>query len=249
MNGFCGMDAQYKTTGTIFDDVTTIAIIDASLGDTPAQENIERLTAAETIPFKASRGAIPPPPTSDVRGYDAGIVTGSQCSVYEDQKWIHELTDWAREAHAADVPILGICWGHQLLAQALGGRIVAMDEYELGYKTIRQVSESKLFAGISNEFVAFETHSDRVYELPDGAIRLAENDRGVQAFRMDQTYGVQFHPEYDRETAEHVTRRKDLPQERIQAVLEEITESTYEASKAARRVFENFETLVNTRSD
>ncbi len=224
-----------------------IAIIDASIGDTPARENLERMTSTETTTFKASEGDIPPPPTDAEWGFDAVIVSGSQVSVYEDHEWIHELTDWVRQVHAGGIPILGICWGHQFLAQALGGRIVAMGRYELGYKTISQVRDSPLFEGIPDEFGAFETHSDRVYELPEQAEILAKNEIGNQAFQLGQTYGVQFHPEYDRQTAEEVTKGKDLPEERIDAVLSGITADTYEKAKVAARVFDNFESLVENR--
>lgn len=225
--------------------VSHIAIVDASIGETPAQGNLERMTAAETTTFKVSEDDIPPPPSSADWTYDGVLISGSQVSVYEDLDWIHELTDWARTVHAGGIPMLGICWGHQFLAQALGGRIVAMDRYELGYKTIRQIEESRLFEGIPPEFVAFETHSDRVYELPDQAESLATNEVCNQAYRLGQTYGVQFHPEYDMETAEHVTERKELPEERIAAVLEGITEATYEEAKIAARVFDNFESIVD----
>ncbi|MFB6109535.1 MAG: type 1 glutamine amidotransferase [Halodesulfurarchaeum sp.] len=218
-----------------------IALIDASIGETPAQENFERVVPSELTAFKVSEGDPLPTVESD---FDAVLITGSQRSVYEDRPWIHRLTDWTREVHAAGVPMLGICWGHQLLAQALGGRVVAMDEYELGYETIERTAKSPLFEGIPETFVAFETHSDRVYELPAGAALLAENDRGIQAFEIGSTYGVQFHPEYDRETAEHVTKRKDLPPERIESVLAEITAEKYEAAKPARQVFENFEAIA-----
>jgi GMP synthase (glutamine-hydrolysing) len=227
--------------------VLNIALIDASIGATPAQENFERVLSADLTGFKVSDGIDPPPVPTVKSDFDAVIVTGSQCSVYEDRPWIHRLTDWARAVHEAGVPMLGICWGHQFLAQALGGRIVAMAEYELGYETIRRTAESPLFEGLPEEFVAFETHSDRVYELPEGARLLAENERGIQAFELDGSYGVQFHPEYDLETAEQVTKRKDLPEEQIAAVLAEITPEASEAARPARRVFENFESIVAAR--
>ncbi|WP_095532144.1 type 1 glutamine amidotransferase [Halodesulfurarchaeum formicicum] len=224
--------------------VLDIALIDASIGETPAQRNFERVTEAALTGFKVSEGAEPPTVTGPEAAFDAVIVTGSQCSVYEDRPWIHRLTEWAREAHAAGVPLFGICWGHQFLAQALGGRIVAMDDYELGYRAITRTTESRLLDGIPETFVAFETHSDRVYELPEGATRLAENDVGIQAYRLGRTYGVQFHPEYDMETARKVTRGKDLPAERIESVLAEITPETFEKARPAARVFENFEAIV-----
>jgi GMP synthase (glutamine-hydrolysing) len=229
--------------------VTKTLLIDASIGETPAQENLERMTEGETITYKVSEDDIPPPPTDEAWLYDGVIISGSQVSVYEDRLWIHDLTEWIRQVHAGGIPVLGICWGHQFLAQALGGRIVAMGEYELGYTTISQVQESPLFEDIPPEFVAFETHSDRVYELPESATRLAENETGIQAFAIGRSYGVQFHPEYDMETAKHVTKRKDLPEARIEAVLDGITDEIYEEAKFAAQVFDNFASIVaNNRS-
>lgn len=217
-----------------------IAVVDASVGETPAQRNLERELNAETTVFQASTGEIPPTPSSSAWPFDGVVVSGSQTSVYDDHDWIHELTEWARQVHEADIPSLGICWGHQFFAQALGGRVVDMDEYELGYKTVERVGDDPLFDGISKQFWSFETHSDRVAELPPGAVTLARNEFGVQAYRVGRTYGVQFHPEYDRQTAEWVIDGKDLPTERLVAARETLTDETVEAATEAKRVFENF---------
>lgn len=217
-----------------------VALLDASLGDTPAERNLRRELDATVDVYKLPEGALPPSVASAEWEYDAVVVSGSQTAVYEDRDWIHEATDWIRPVHERGVPILGICWGHQFLAQALGGRVVDMGEYELGYRELRRVGEDPLFDGVPERFVSFETHSDRVAELPAGASVLARNDFGVQAFRLGRTYGVQFHPEYDRRTAVWVTEGKDLPDERIQRVLDGITDETVAEAKAATAVFGNF---------
>jgi GMP synthase (glutamine-hydrolysing) len=223
---------------------TTIAIVDASVGDTPAERNLTREIDGETTVYKASEGQIPPPTTGGPREYDGVVVSGSQTSVYDDRDWIHSLTSWVREVHHAGVPILGVCWGHQFLAQALGGRVVDAGEHELGYRTVTQVEEDPLFSGISESFVAFESHSDRVVRLPDGAVELAHNDAGLQAFRLGSTYGVQFHPEYDRRTAEWVVGNKDLSRERLNAVRATITDEAVAKAREATRVFDTFRALV-----
>jgi GMP synthase (glutamine-hydrolysing) len=227
--------------------MTQFAVLDASLGETPAQRNVDRELDGETTGFEVSEGEFPPEPTGDDWSFDGVVISGSQSSVYDDRDWIHRLTDWFRRAHADGVPALGICWGHQFIAQALGGRVADMGEYELGYRSSTHFGDDALFAGVPATFTAFETHSDRVVELPPGASKLAENDVGVQAFRVGSAFGVQFHPEYDLETARSVTREKDLPQERIDAVLEGITESAYEEARAATGVFDNFRRFVERR--
>jgi GMP synthase (glutamine-hydrolysing) len=68
----------------------------------------------------------------------------------------------------------------------------------------------------------------------------------VQAFRVEATYGVQFHPEYDRETAEWVVRGKDLVADRVESVLAGITDETVADAETAKTVFDNFLSLVET---
>jgi GMP synthase (glutamine-hydrolysing) len=222
-----------------------IAVLDASVGETPAERNLVReledaSAEIDIDVYKLPAGERPPTVASAAWRYDGVVVSGSQTSVYEDRDWIHEATAWVRRVHAADVPVLGICWGHQFIAQALGGRVVDMGEYELGYRQISRLGEDPLFDGIPEQFVSFETHSDRVAELPRGAVVLARNDNGVQAYRVNSTYGLQFHPEYDRQTAVWVTEGKDLPDERIQEVLDGITDESVAAAEAAKTVFGNF---------
>ncbi|MFC6784484.1 type 1 glutamine amidotransferase [Halobaculum halobium] len=219
---------------------TRLAVLDASVGETPAEENLRRELDADVTVYKISEGVFPPSVSSSEWRFNGVVISGSQTSVYDDHDWIHEATEWVRRVHEADVPILGICWGHQFLAQALGGRVVDMGTYELGYELISRIGDDPLFDGVPQEFVSFETHSDRVAEVPPGATTLARNEIGVQAFRIGRAYGVQFHPEYDRQTAEWVTEGKDLPEERIQAALDGITDESVEHARAAKTVFDNF---------
>ncbi|MEF8831400.1 MAG: gamma-glutamyl-gamma-aminobutyrate hydrolase family protein, partial [Halobacteriales archaeon] len=155
---------------------------------------------------------------------------------------------WVADAVDAGLPHLGVCFGHQLLADVLGGEVADMGEYELGYRTVRHHG-GRLFDGIEEEFLAFATHSDAVTELPPGAELIAENDYGVHGFRKDPAFAVQFHPEYDLETAARVTRGKDLPDERIEAVLDGITEANYRRAVEAKQVFGNFLDYVREHRD
>jgi len=216
------------------------AVLDASLGDTPAERNLRRELDSAVDVYKLSEGVFPPTISARDWRYDAVVVSGSQLSVYDDRDWIHKATEWIRRAHDADVPILGICWGHQFLAQALGGRVVDMGEYEIGYRDISRVGEDPLFEGIDPTFTSFETHSDRVAELPPGASTVARNDTGLQAFRVGSSWGVQFHPEYDRQTAEWVIQAKEFTDDRIETLLDGVTEETVTAAVEAKRLFDNF---------
>jgi GMP synthase (glutamine-hydrolysing) len=226
---------------------TTIAIVDASVGETPAARNLTREIDAETTVYKASAGQFPPA-ASGMRDIDGVVISGSQTAVYEDKDWIHHLGMWVRDGAAADVPMLGICWGHQILAQSLGGRVVDMGEHELGYRTIERVGDDPIFDGLPRSVTAFQTHSDRVAELPPGAVELARNDYGNQAFRLGSTYGVQFHPEYDLETAEWVVGNKDLSAAKRDTVTAGLNEENVASARDVKAVFDNFLDIVATHS-
>jgi len=219
----------------------SVALLDASLGDTPAERNLRReLDAAVTV-FKLSDGEFPPV-VGAAFPFDAAVISGSQTSVYDDEPWITETEAWVREAVGAGLPVLGICWGHQLLAQALGGDVDPMGSHELGYATVDLIDSDPLFDGFGASFVAFETHSDEVTRLPAAASVLAENDRALQAFRVRNAWGVQFHPEYDLDTARWVTENKrgHLTDATVDAIVDTITPARHAETADATRVFDNF---------
>jgi GMP synthase (glutamine-hydrolysing) len=220
-----------------------IVLLDASHGTEHTRRNFRRELDATLAEFDVTSGAFP----ADF-AYDAVVVTGSRSSVYWDEPWIGDLIDWVARAADRGLPVLGVCYGHQVLAEALGGRVTAMDDVELGYREVCRVDDGDpLLAGLDSPFVAFETHSDRVVELPSGATLLAENDRGIQAFRRGDCWGVQFHPEYDRGSAERVTKGADLPEKRIRGVLADIDDDNYAAACRTRRLFDNFTDGVRAR--
>jgi len=222
-----------------------LALLDASHGTEHTRPNFRREFDAALAEFDVTAGELPPD-----FAFDGVVVTGSRSSVYWDEPWIDGLVDWLADAADRGLPILGVCYGHQALAEALGGRVEAMDDIELGYRTIERLDDGDpLLADLDAPFTAFETHSDRVVELPPDATLLAENDRGVQAFRRGDCWGVQFHPEYDRASAERVTKGKDLPEERIRSVLDGIDDENYAAACRTKRLFDNFTDSVRARRD
>ncbi|MGM0399429.1 MAG: type 1 glutamine amidotransferase [Halobacteriota archaeon] len=226
-----------------------IALLDASLGDTPAERNFRREVDAEIEAYKVSEGADPPPVAeSDGRSYDGAIISGSQASVYDDEAWIEAVADWTRAAIRESIPVLGVCWGHQLVAAATGGTVEPIGRYEIGYRTIEVTDDDPLFDGMPADFVAFETHSDEVTALPEDAVELARNDCTIQSFRVGSAYGVQFHPEYDLQTARWIVDGKDLQPEREAAIREDLTRDRYQEASIATRVFDNFLAIVDDAS-
>ncbi|QKG91758.1 gamma-glutamyl-gamma-aminobutyrate hydrolase family protein [Halorubrum salinarum] len=226
------------------------ALLNAAHDGANTRRNFRREIDADLVEFDAVDGDLP-----DHTEFDGVVVTGSRSSVYWDEAWIPPLVDYVAEAADAGVPVLGVCYGHQVLAEALGGRVAGMDGFEIGYNEIRRVRDDPLFEGIGETFTAFTTHGDAVVELPPSATLLAENDRGVHAFRDGHCWGVQFHPEYDAETARDVTdgKRDQIGDARVDAVLESITPEAYDAACEAKALFENFtayaERLAAERAD
>ncbi|TMT85133.1 hypothetical protein E2L06_00340 [Haloterrigena sp. H1] len=212
-----------------------IAVLNAAHQDKNTTRNFRRELDASLAEFDATDGTVP-----DDFDYDGAVVTGSRSSVYWDDDWMRPVKEWVAEAIDRGIPFLGVCWGHQLLAEVLGGTVDDMGVYEVGYSEIEHTGDSRLFDGIDETFTAFTSHSDAVVDLPSGADPLAKNEYSNHGFRKDRVFGVQFHPEYDSKTARELVHRKDLSEERLESILAEITEENYQQSCEAKLVFDNF---------
>jgi GMP synthase (glutamine-hydrolysing) len=142
----------------------------------------------------------PKPPVQDPR---AVIIAGSLASAYDSDAWITQLTRYIHEWVEKDIPMLGVCFGHQLIAQALGGTVQPNPKgWELGRVPIyltEKGTEDYLFKGCPDVFHAMQTHQDAVVELPPQAECLALSDLcGIQSFRIgEKIRTIQFHPEFN----------------------------------------------------
>ena len=122
------------------------------------------------------------------------ILSGGPASVYEEGA-PHSEPSLINEA---DFPVLGICYGLQLMAQQLGGEVKPSGSRGYGYGRLTVVDDTtKLFAGVPNELDVWLSHGDRVTQLPAGFHMTGKTDEGVNAFENPERniYGVQFHPE------------------------------------------------------
>jgi GMP synthase (glutamine-hydrolysing) len=127
------------------------------------------------------------------------VVTGSAASVTERQPWMLAAGEFMVRAAREGKPLLGICFGHQLLGQALGGRVEKNPRgREIGTTTLEVLEDDPLFSAV-RPFVANQTHVDSVQVLPPGARRVARTPLDdYSAFRYgERAWGVQFHPEFD----------------------------------------------------
>jgi GMP synthase-like glutamine amidotransferase len=142
------------------------------------------------------------PVPKDVRGVGGLIILGGPMGAYEQDKYPFLRSESAliEKAIAAGRPVLGICLGAQLIAQALGARVFPGEKREVGWAPITLTAEGlddPLFAGSENMLTVFHLHAD-TYELPpDGANLATSAMYEQQAFRWgDLVYGFQFHLEF-----------------------------------------------------
>ncbi|MDY7228631.1 glutamine amidotransferase [Hyalangium rubrum] len=138
---------------------------------------------------------------TDISGYDAVMMTGSPLSVTRLEPWMERAAELMVGAEERGIPVLGVCFGHQLLAHAYGGRVVRNPQgREIGTVEVRLTEHGRadpLFQGLSETIAVQATHEDIVPEPPAGAVVLAGNtNTAVQALAFrPHTRGVQFHPE------------------------------------------------------
>lgn len=141
-------------------------------------------------------------PLPDIRTCGGIIITGSHAMVTDNHLWSVKLEQWLPDLILANVPILGICYGHQILARALGGTV---DYHPLGEEAgtvtlqLTPAAETDLlFRDLPTTFSAHASHSQTVTTLPIDAVLLAFNaHESHHAFRFGKlAWGVQFHPEY-----------------------------------------------------
>ncbi len=143
------------------------------------------------------------------------VVTGSPAMVTDRADWSVKTADWL--ANALDrVPILGVCYGHQLLGEAAGGRVL---DNPLGRQvgTLRaqltaEGKQDKLLEVLPDPLIVHASHRQALVELPAGAVRLAETSRDPNhAFRVgERAWGVQFHPEFDADITRAYIREREV---------------------------------------
>ncbi|WP_427030237.1 glutamine amidotransferase [Halomonas sp. H2] len=130
------------------------------------------------------------------------VITGSHSMVSDAEPWSEALKPWLQEALASDIPMLGVCYGHQLMAAAFGG----ISDYhpagrESGTHTVRLTQagqQDPLFRQLPKRFAAHLTHAQSVMQAPHGSTVLAHNSHDAhQALRYGPLqWSVQFHPEF-----------------------------------------------------
>ena len=157
--------------------------------------------------YAAHAGELPATP----QDCEAWLISGSRASVFESRPWIDGVASFVRAAYEARVPQLGICFGHQLLAHALGGRTErAAGGWGLGHVEATLLPAAGV--GLPERLRLPVAHQDQVVELPPGAERLAAAAHCPNLmFRLgDRVLGVQPHPEFPTALMRDITLEKSL---------------------------------------
>lgn len=150
--------------------------------------------------INVSEGELPHHPSE----YIAAVISGSHANVNQRMPWIKQLKDWIITARYSNIPVLGICFGHQIIAEALGGIVKPNPKgLNIGIGNILLTEEGKkddLFKQTGKSFETYKYHNYSIKQLPTGALLLAQNEsNGIEAFRIDKIYGIQFHVEFTTE--------------------------------------------------
>jgi GMP synthase-like glutamine amidotransferase len=149
----------------------------------------------EFIVYDVLRGEYP----ADLDEVDAYLMTGSKFSVYEDEPWIHRLTDFMRELHQRSKKFLGICFGHQMVAHALGGKTEKSAKgWGVGAHAATFNSEPEWHDGGAQDFYLLVSHQDQVVEPAPGTKVLAGSDFCENAVCQlgEHILTFQGHPEF-----------------------------------------------------
>jgi GMP synthase-like glutamine amidotransferase len=190
-----------------------------------AQVDILRIDLEEKVP--------------DARGYDLIASLGSEFAAFDDSiPFIHRETQLLRQAAADDVPVLGLCFGGQLMARVLGGHSFRADRSEIGWLKVRTRDPELIPEG-----PWFQWHFDS-FTLPPGANIIADTDVGPQAYVIGRSLGLQFHPEVTPEIMDSWVRtyRHELDADGVDpdALLEETRRRAPQSRRTTEKLLNRF---------
>ena len=175
----------------------------------------------------------------DPTDYDLIVSLGSEFAAFDDTKaFVPKEAELMREAIDADVPVLGLCFGGQMLARVLGADVYRSDTSEIGWLPVRSRDPDLVPGG-----PWFQWHFD-TFTLPPGATLIADSDAGPQAFLAGRSLGLQFHPEVTTEIMDDWVRvyRHELDADGVDpdGLLEETKRLALEARGNAWQLLERF---------
>jgi GMP synthase (glutamine-hydrolysing) len=187
--------------------------------------------------------------------YNAIVILGGPMSAYDNLSYLAKEQELIRNAIIKEVPVLGICLGSQLIAQAIGGRVHKAPKKEIGWSevTLTPNGRRSLFNGIKDKTLrVFQWHGD-TYDLPETANIMASSPLYPQAFSFGSAVGIQFHLEVDGEMIHrwlqeyHEEIGRELIDRRDIALYNE-GRNIEELKNACKVVYSNFSKLIDIRT-
>lgn len=179
----------------------------------------------------------------DPASYDFVVSLGSWHGAYEDVGWIHREEALLRATHEREVPVLGICFGSQLLAKALGGEAFRRVDPEVGWLNVRTIDETQVPDG---PWLVWHFDS---FTLPPRAQLLADTPDSPQAYAIGRSLGIQFHAEVRPETLADwlAMHSNDLERRGVNTreLLDRASERADEARARALRLFDAFRSRLS----
>ena len=146
------------------------------------------------------------PTDSDIAAVDGFIITGSKSSVYDDKQWIRDLEVLIQKLHARRKKMVGICFGHQIIAKALGGLVLKSDKgWGIGIHTY-ELDKVPFEKAQSGQLKLVVSHQDQVHELPPGARNVVSNAHCEYAGFLigGHIFTLQGHPEFINEYSDAI---------------------------------------------
>lgn len=186
---------------------------------------------------------------SDLDEVDGIVVSGGPQNANDDHPWLDAQIGLLQQAHEADVPIVGICLGSQILAKALGGEVGEVkNEIELGWHEVSLTEigrEDVIHTGVPWNSMQFHWHRQEVAKPPAGARVLAKSQQcEVQAWSLGmRTYGFQYHPEIYKKTIDVWAEDEPQALEDAGLLIDQLSEQTQanyeEFERVTDRLFES----------
>ncbi len=179
--------------------------------------------APEFTVFNCREGQYP----DDIKDYDCYITTGSKASVYDDEEWIIRLIDFVRQLDRAQCKLIGICFGHQLIAMARGGKVEKSSKgWGVGIASNEMVNTPQWMEEVPDRLKILVSHQDQISVLPEGAQVLARTDFCPYFMLQwgDHFLSVQGHPEWRNEYSSTLIndRRAIIPADTVEAGLKSL---------------------------
>lgn len=204
------------------------------------EEGTKDFGAAQVVAVRGPESQIP----KDLTQFSGAVLSGSKTRINENAPWIDLEIEAIRELHRLKIPTLGICYGEQLIARALGGEEFTgvAKQPEHGWQEIKVTGTSPILADLPPKFHSFEFHSDEVFRLPKGfKVTASSGECNVQAFDVEDApmWGLQFHPERGLDAGNRSLERRLAATPGIRVLNHDQSARLFDP-KVATTIFRNF---------